>query len=624
MQYHKPNFSLSDEQMKKFLMNNKNIQKIVLIVTAVSAILGTLFSSLVLDRVITGHDEERMKFIAADVFDDINNELLKPVMIARVMSNDIPLIEQLKNENVYSFDENVARMKNYTNSIKKAFKCSTAFVVSNSSKIYYSHEGFNKILDVENDEHDIWYKLFLDKNLPYDFDIDTDEVNRSKWTIFVNARINDEAGNFLGVCGVGVDLTGLQNLLITAEQTYNVKINLADQQGVVQVDTNFVNIENAHLQNIINPNKSVQFVLTKNDGIYTITKYMQELGLYLVVRRDAEDSLSAFSNLIFYMVFSFIMALTIFLFFMRMALNLDRERVEETAKKHGLASYADMYISMHLIDLKENSIHEISRDPQYKLISMNGTANAAYQLHSAIKDIAALDSLKPMLDFVELDTLSERMKEQRVIHREFRSREYGWCKAYFIVIEYDKNHEITEIIFAIELIDAEKQRENELIYLSQTDLMTGLRNRGSGEKSMQDLMSAGVEGMFCLMDADKFKSINDNYGHDVGDKVIKAIAECLKKTFRNTDITMRLGGDEFAVYVVGVVNEINGEIFIENFFDEIDAINIPELRNRKITISLGATFFKVEEKLSFAEVYKRADSAAYESKKFTGNHYTFY
>ena len=140
----------------------------------------------------------------------------------------------------------------------------------------------------------------------------------------------------------------------------------------------------------------------------------------------------------------------------------------------------------------------------------------------------------------------------------------------------------------------------------------------------QDLMVDGVEGMFCLMDADKFKSINDNYGHDVGDKVIKAIAECLKKTFRNTDITMRLGGDEFAVYVVGVMNEINGEFFIENFFEEIDAIKIPELGKRKITISLGAAFFNVEENLSFAEVYKRADSAAYESKKFTGNHYTFY
>ena len=618
------NFNLSDEQMENFLRNNKNIRKIVILVIAVVFILGTLISSFVLQTVIDGQNKERMKFIAADVYDDINTELLKIVMIARVISKDIPVVEQLKLEENFTFDENVYRMENYLSTLKSSFNLSTGYIVSDKSKIYYSAEGFNKYVDVDNDNHDIWYKLFLDKNLQYDYDIDVDEINENRWTIFVSARINDENGNLLGVCGVGKYLTVIQNLLITDEQTYNVKINLVNQNGVVQLDSDTLNIERAHIQNVVNPNKSVQFVLTENDGVYTITKYMPDLGLYLVVRRAAEDPQNAFSNLIVYMILTFFVVATIFLIFMHIALKVDRERVEEIAKKHGLASYADLYISMHLIDLKENSIHEISKNPKYDLIDINDSTDAIKQLEIFIKEVATLDTLKTMLNFVDLSTISERLKEHRVIHQEFRSREYGWCKAYFIAIEYDKNNELHEIIFAIELIDEEKRRENELIYLSQTDLMTGLRNRGSGEKTMQDLMADGVEGMFCLMDADKFKSINDNYGHDVGDKVIKAIAECLKKTFRNTDITMRLGGDEFAVYVVGVMNEINGEFFIENFFEEIDAIKIPELGKRKITISLGAAFFNVEENLSFAEVYKRADSAAYESKKFTGNHYTFY
>ena len=610
--------------MKKFLRNNKNIPKIVIIVTAIAFVLGTVFSSFILNEVVQSHDEERMKFIAADVYDDINSELLKLVMIARVISKDIPLIESIKNEENVTFEQNVYLMQNYINSLKKSFHLSTGFIVSDKSRIYYSAKGFNKIIDVENDSHDIWYKLFLDKNLEYDYDIDIDEINDSQWTIFVSARINDAEGNLLGVCGVGEYLTEIQNLLITCEEAYNIKINLVNQEGVVQLDSNSVNIDTAHIQNIVNPNKSVQFVLTENDGVYTITKFMPDLGLYLVVRRNSESIQSAYSNLIFYMSISFIIASLIFLIFLRVALKVDREHIEQTAKKHGLASYADLYISMHLIVLKDNSIHEISSDPRYDLISINGTDNAASQLSNAVKEIAALESLKKMLDFVAMDTLVERLKENRVIHKEFRTREYGWCKAYFIAIEYDQNHEITEIIFAVELIDEEKRRENELIYLSQTDLMTGLRNRGSGEKAMQDLMSQGVEGMFCLMDADKFKSINDNYGHDVGDKVIKAIAECLKKIFRNIDVTMRLGGDEFAVYVVGVTDEVRGEIFIEDFFEEINNIKIPELGRRKISVSLGAAFFLVDEKLSFAEIYKRADSAAYESKKTKGNFHTFY
>ncbi len=610
--------------MKDFLRNNKNITKTILLSTAIISFLAILISGFVLQNVIDRHDEETVKFITANVYDDLNAELLKLVMIARVMSKDIPLIEQLRTEDKSSFEDNVYRMENYLSSLKKSFNLSTGFIVSDKTKIYYSPEGFNKYIDVDNDKNDIWYRLFLDKKLPYDFDIEVDEINNNIWTIFVCARIEDDNGNLLGVCGIGKYLSELQNFLITDEQAYNVEITLVDQYGAVQLDTNIMNINIAHFQNIVNINKSTQFSITKENNMYTVSKYMPELDLYLIVRRNAENIQGDFSNLIIYMIISFSIALGIFLFFVRLALRIDREQLEETAKKHGLASYAKLYISTHLIDLKNNSIHEISSDPEYKIITITEPDNAAEQLEKSIKNITALESLKSMLNFVVLDTLPQRLQENRVIQHEFRTIEYGWCKAYFIAIESDEKNSAMQVVFAVELIEDEKKREAELLYLSQTDLMTGLKNRGSGEKAMQDLMAEGVEGMFCLLDADKFKSINDNYGHNVGDKVIKAIADCLKNTFRNTDVTMRLGGDEFAVYVVGVVNQTYGEVFIENFFDEIDAIEIPELGTRKITVSLGAAFFTVDENFSFAEIYKQADSAAYESKKFTGNHYTFY
>lgn len=608
--------------MKKFLMRNKNLTEIILIITAVVSVLEIFVSSAVLDKVVESHDEERMKFIAADIYDDINTELLKLVMIARVMSNDIPLIESIKNEENVSFEQNVYLMSNYLTSMKKSFKLSNAFIVSEKSKIYYSPEGFNKIVDVENDAHDIWYKLFLDKNLEYDYDIDVDEINQNKWTIFVSARINDENGNLIGVCGAGEYLTEIQNLLITDEQAYNVKIHLVNQQGVVQLDADFLNIETAHIQNIVNPNKSTQFILEKADGFYTISKYMPDLGLYLVVRRSAENTHGTFSHLVIYVVGSLIFATLIFLIFMRVALTANYTQVERMAKKNGLASYADLYISMHLIDLQENSIHEISKDPEFDLFTVNENDKAAEQIIDAVKKMTVAESLKKMLKFVNLNTISERLKERNVIHCEFLSKDYGWCKAYFIASEFDENHTINQIIFAVELIDEEKNRENNLIYLAQTDLMTGLKNRGSGEKAVKKMIENGIEGIFFMMDADKFKSINDNFGHDVGDKVIKAIADCLKKTFRADDIVMRIGGDEFAAYAVGIVDAAEGKLLIEKFFAEINQINIPELGERKISISVGSAILHAEENLSAAEIYKRADLAAYESKKIAGNFHT--
>ena len=154
--------------------------------------------------------------------------------------------------------------------------------------------------------------------------------------------------------------------------------------------------------------------------------------------------------------------------------------------------------------------------------------------------------------------------------------------------------------------------------------MTGLRNRGSGEKTITELMTHGQEGMFCLLDADKFKSVNDNYGHDVGDKVIKAIANCLKHTFRTSDVVLRLGGDEFAAYALGVTDVERAKIIIDRLFNEIDKIDIPELGDRKINISLGAAFFVFNEGCNFGEIYKRADLAVYQSKKISGNSYTIH
>lgn len=610
--------------MKNFLIRNKNITKTILIITAAMAVLAISISSIVLDRVVERHEEELIKFIAADIYDDISNELLRPVTLVRVISSDVYLKERLASERFFSREENISSFKKYLADIQKNFKCTSAYVVSEESKVYYTFKGFHKIIDVENNKHDIWYKLFVDSLHPYEFDVDVDEANKNNWTIFVSGRLANDNGKLLGVCGIGIDLTGLQNLFITTEQTYNVKINLVDQQGVIQVDTDSVNIEKAHSQNIINPNKSVQFVLNKKNGVYTITKYISDLGWYLVVRRDADATQGTFSHLVIYMVSSFVFATMIFLFFMHIALNIGQKQVEKTAKTHGLATYSNLYISMHLIDLQEQTISELSRDSDYKLFSINKYDTFNTQIINAVIEMTAHESLNKMLHFADLSTISERLKEHNVINCEFLSKNYGWCKAYFIATEFDENQKISQIIFAIELIDEEKNRENNLIYLSQTDLMTGLKNRGSGEKAFKEMVENGVAGTFFMMDADKFKSINDNYGHDVGDKVIKAIADCLKKTFRAGDVVMRLGGDEFAAYAVGIVDAAEVKILVEKFFAAIDAINIPELGGRKISISLGSTTFHAEENISPSKIYKHADLAAYESKKVKGNFHTVY
>lgn len=180
------------------------------------------------------------------------------------------------------------------------------------------------------------------------------------------------------------------------------------------------------------------------------------------------------------------------------------------------------------------------------------------------------------------------------------------------------------IIQSLTDVTERKKMENELIHLSRTDGLTGISNRSSGEQHVERLLCDGIEGMFCLLDADMFKMVNDNYGHTAGDKVLIALAECLQQSFRSTDVIMRLGGDEFAVYAVGITEKEVGRNSIERFFASVEKLEIPELQGHKVSVSLGAVICGNTDDITFDIMYQRADSAMYQCKSMQGNMFRFY
>ena len=160
-------------------------------------------------------------------------------------------------------------------------------------------------------------------------------------------------------------------------------------------------------------------------------------------------------------------------------------------------------------------------------------------------------------------------------------------------------------------------RENEC-ELSETDLMTGIRNRGSGENEIGRMIECRKAGMMCVLDCDKFKQINDTYGHIVGDKVLIAIASKMQEICRKDDVVLRLGGDEFAMFIPEIRTEKEAEDFFENLFGCINEIYIRELKGHKLTVSLGAVFFCENSRETFDSLYRKADQMLYESKKVHG------
>lgn len=310
---------------------------------------------------------------------------------------------------------------------------------------------------------------------------------------------------------------------------------------------------------------------------------------------------------------------SIFILFIRISRKY--EEAEQLARE--VTAVADIYVTVLKIDYKEDTIQVIRGNEDVELLLQGNFTGFKAGSQEFAERMSAAQSKEIMKSFMDVNTLEERLSGVNSISQEFMDDRNRWIRLRFIKIDEDENGGLYHILLAFESIDEDRRRQEKLRRLSETDMMTGIRNRGSGENMIRQAMAEGRKGMFCLMDADKFKSINDNYGHAVGDKVIKEIANALSRTFRDSDVVFRLGGDEFAVFSEGVVTEDIGRRIMERLFKKISAIEIPELCGRKIELSVGASFYPATQEDSFEDLYRRADNGTYESKTSLGNAVTF-
>ncbi|MBQ4117272.1 MAG: GGDEF domain-containing protein [Clostridia bacterium] len=137
------------------------------------------------------------------------------------------------------------------------------------------------------------------------------------------------------------------------------------------------------------------------------------------------------------------------------------------------------------------------------------------------------------------------------------------------------------------------------------DKLTGVLNQGTYLKKIKDLKP---EQIVIILDIDNFKLINDNYGHQYGDKCLSIISHILKSVFEKHGQCYRIGGDEFAVILR---KNSNIESLITRFENNITEKfkNAPH----KLSVSLG--FSKFEKNDHFEAVIQRADSNMYNIKK---------
>ncbi|MBK7684753.1 MAG: diguanylate cyclase [Rhodocyclaceae bacterium] len=187
---------------------------------------------------------------------------------------------------------------------------------------------------------------------------------------------------------------------------------------------------------------------------------------------------------------------------------------------------------------------------------------------------------------------------------------------------------VTERTDALEQANARlRENERQLKDAAHSDPLTGLANRLLLDVHLQHAIKTARRDKssfaLLLIDLDKFKPVNDTYGHAIGDDVLRAVAQRLRSTVREMDTVARLGGDEFVIVLRSVGNHHDVELVATKITlaiaQPIKVLGVPI----EIGASVGIALFEPGLNV-LGDLLRRADSAMYEVKKSGGSGHRFY
>ncbi|MCB2294489.1 diguanylate cyclase [Clostridium algoriphilum] len=268
-------------------------------------------------------------------------------------------------------------------------------------------------------------------------------------------------------------------------------------------------------------------------------------------------------------------------------------------------------------ELKGNSLHAIINFRNFNIktiIQAENVINIEVDLHRENKEAlicelsatVIYDKYKDILGIVTLlHDVSERKKMAEI------------QKKYTLKLEESNlklKNEITDRLFA----------EEQICHLVYYDALTELSNRKKMREDVNILLDNKREKFaFLFIDLDKFKSANDNYGHEAGDNILKTVAVRLKSIIRSTDEVYRIGGDEFIIILRNLKVSANAEKIAGAALETLSTAFTYKENKLFIGASIGISIFP-EHGIDEDTLSKKADSAMYEVKRNGRNGYKIY
>jgi diguanylate cyclase (GGDEF)-like protein len=303
--------------MKKHMLLISNMIIILSIVAGFTVIVYKDTKSY--QQLAEKHLENIINLADIDISNHIENSMNKPVMVSKTMANDEFLKSWLSKEPESALnDAYLEHLYSYLKAYQVKYDYTTVFCVSAQTGNYYYQDGLNKTIS-KYDGHDVWYYNFIASGHEYDLQVDTNEANNNNLAVFVNFRVEGDDGRLLGVIGVGLQASFIEDTIRSYEKDYGLSVyivNLGGAENSFTGDTDiFVSQDNLSAYTGINEEiemkksgmSEMQWFTSDGERKCLITKYDETLGWYLVLEMETNSISSSFqermkSNILFMLV----------------------------------------------------------------------------------------------------------------------------------------------------------------------------------------------------------------------------------------------------------------------------------------------------------------------------------
>ncbi len=268
------------------------------------------------------------------IYSEITTSLVQPLYVASAMANDAFLRSWAEQG-----EENQAIIQRYLSEIRTKYGFLSSFFVSARTANYYHSDGILKRVSPE-DEHDVWFYSFIDSQLEYDLDVDTNQASGNVLTVFINFRVLDASGELLGVTGVGLEMDRIAELLRGTQDRFQRIVYLTDPSGLVQAHADITRIERVNIRDVPGLGDIAADVLSHRESPVDLSyegthgptlltaRYLPDLDWFLIVEQYENVALeSARRNLFRTLLIGFV-ASTIIIVVAAVTVNHFQNRLE--------------------------------------------------------------------------------------------------------------------------------------------------------------------------------------------------------------------------------------------------------------------------------------------------------